>query len=234
MTTMAFDPRSGGIRIHYLIIRLDDFLWFASYEWGNNNETAPILHGYALSFALGARERIIGIGGIPTYDEDLRELDVYCTPGRLLSSTGTRQRGALMFNSVEEPTQLTQALRIDAKANDPKFGRRQVLLPGLRFELVGFTRRNAVLPRVFRLGKKRSPVVIEQAEQLDGFVFEGAATPSHAVNPLDVTGRVLRCIPRSIPPHLVYERADIENDVFVRSESMFVHVPGRVRAWLSA
>lgn len=217
------------------VLRLDDFLWFASHEWGSNNETASLLHGYALSFALSGTERTLAWGGVPRYDEDLAALDVYCSPGRLIATPRRALRTVLTFNSVDGPTQLTQALAIGDKVNDPKFGKRQVLVPGLRFELVAFTRRGFELPRVFRLGKKRSPVVVERATQIEGRRFRSEAEiwAWHAVNPLDVSGEVTRCVPRSIPPHLVYERASIRNDEFVRDGEIVVHVPKRVRSWES-
>jgi CRISPR type I-D-associated protein Csc1 len=222
------------VRAWRVVARLDDFLWFASYEWGSNNETAPVLHGYALSFAMSGTERVLSLGGVPNYADDLAPLDIYCTPARLIPG-GPRQRTVITFNSVDGPTLLTQALAIGEKVNDPKFGKRQVLVPGLRFELVAFTRRGFELPRVFRLGKKRSPVVREQAVELTGrrFHADDETTPFHAINPLDVSGDVTRCLVRSIPPHLIYEWASIRADEFIRDGNLVVHVPARVRSWQS-
>lgn len=224
---------SSNFRIHWLRLRLDDYLWFASLEWGNDNETSAVIHGYALSFALSGRERAFAIGGVPTYDEDLSAVDVYATPARLADRRWSRGlRSVLTFNSIDNPTLLTAVPRIaDGKSNDPKFGKRQVLLPGLRFELAAFTRGQATFPRVFRLGKKRSPVVVEESREVRGSAFRGSAEPSHAINPLDVSGTVTECILHSIPPHLVYERAAIEDDEFVRDGRLVIHVPERVRRW---
>jgi CRISPR type I-D-associated protein Csc1 len=223
-----------GIRATVLLLRLDDFLWFSSYEWGGDNETIPVLHGYALSYALSRYERVLSVGAVPSYEEDLEAIDVYCTPARLVAQPRSRQRGVFTFNSVDNPTQLTQALRIGEKVNDPKFGKRQVLLPGLRFELVAFTRRDAMIPRVIRLGKKRAPIVVEERENVDlSRPFEGDGTPDHAVSPVDVTGRIVRCLPCPIPPHMVFERAEIEKDVFARTGKRLVHIPARVRQWAS-
>lgn len=231
---MAARLDEGRMGIFRLVIRLDDFLWFASYEWGGDNETAPLLHNYALSFALSDHDRADTGGGVPNYENDLREINVYCTPARLIPvRLKQRQRTVLTFNSVDNPTQLTQALRIGEKVNDPKIGKRQVLLPGLHFELFAFTRRDASLPRVFRLGKKRSPVVVEEREQVRATVFEGTETTCHAVSPLDICGKVVQCVPRAIPPHLVYEWARIEGDTFLRTPRGAVHLPERVRNWAS-
>jgi CRISPR-associated protein Csc1 len=229
-------PPPNTVRLWRVVLRLDDFLWFASHEWGGSNETATVLHGYALSFALSGIERTIAWGGVPHYKEDLESLEIYCTPARLLPPPRGALRTVLTFNSVDEPTQLTQALAIGDKVNDPKFGKRQVLVPGLRFELVAFTRQGFDLPRVFRLGKKRSPVVCEEKTPIDGPRFHSSdeLSPFHAVSPLDVSGEVTRCVFRSIPPHLVYERASIKNDEFVRDGEMLVHVPARIRSWESA
>ena len=233
---------ANGFEAHFIALRLDDFLWFASFEWAGDSETALFLHSYALSFALGGRDRIIG-GTVPRYEEDLAELSVYCTPARIerpaalaagLGGLAGQLSTTFTFNSVDEPTQLTQALGIGAKVNDPKIGRRQVLLPGLRFQLVAFTRDGFRLPRVVRLGKKRSPVVIERVESISGATFLGDATPDHAVNPLDVAGRVRSYVPVAIPPHLIYDRAEIEGDEFIRVGKRVVHVPRRVRSWRSS
>lgn len=231
-----------NVEAHFVTLRLDDFLWFASFEWAGDSETAPFLHSFALSLALGGRDRVLG-GTVPQYEEDLNAISVYCTPGRLDGRFAFSQRPAtrqaqlgtsFTFNSVDEPTQLTQALALGEKVNDPKLGRRQVLVPGLRFEFVAFTRDDFRLPRVARLGKKRSPVVIERLERISGHRFRGDATPDHAVNPLDVKGRVTRYIPVAIPPHLIYERAEIEQDEFIRAGDRVVHVPERVRLWQSS
>jgi CRISPR type I-D-associated protein Csc1 len=225
------------MRVWRIVLRLDDFLWFSSYEWGNDNETAPLLHGYALSFAMSGVERVVAVGGVPRYAEDLEQIDIYCTPARLLlDQPRGRQRTVFTFNSVDGPTQLTQALAIGEKANDPKFGKRQVLVPGLLFELFAFTRRGYAPPRVFRLGKKRSPVVRESLVEVRGKVFctDEEVEPSHAVNPLDVAGEVTRAIVRPLPPHLIYEKAFIKSDDFIRDGSLLVHVPERVKSWASA
>ncbi len=227
----------ASMRVWRVVLRLDDFLWFSSYEWGNDNETAPVLHGYALSFAMSGAERVVAVGGVPRYAEDLEQLDVYCTPARLVPDhPRARQSTVFTFNSVDGPTQLTQAMAIGEKANDPKFGKRQVLVPGLRFELIAFTRRGYSPPRVFRLGKKRSPVVRESLVEVQGRTFRSAeeSEPSHAINPLDVAGEVTRAIVRPVPPHLVYEKAFIKDDDFIRDGAVLVHVPERVKSWASA
>lgn len=229
-----------NFEVQFVTLRLDDFLWFASFEWAGDSETALFLHSYALSFALGGYDRVLG-DTVPRYEADLAALSVYCTPARLLAHqvgpAGRRQTHlstAFTFNSVDGPTQLTQALGIGEKVNDPKLGRRQVLVPGLRFEFVAFTRDAFRLPRVVRLGKKRSPVVIERVDPVLGRTFRGDASPDHVVNPLDVTGRVTRYVPVAIPPHLVYDRAEIEDDEFIRAGARVVHLPERVRAWRSS
>lgn len=234
---------AAGLEAQFVTLRLDDFLWFASFEWAGDSETALFLHSYALSFALGGRDRVVA-GVVPRYEEDLAELSVYCTPARLLDRAAApggllgwhagQLRTTFTFNSVDEPTQLTQALRIGPKVNDPKIGRRQVLVPGLRFQFVAFTRDGFRLPRVVRLGKKRSPVVLEDVEPISGARFRGGASPDHAVNPLDVDGRVLRYVPAAIPPHLIYDRAEIEEDEFIRAGNRVVHIPKRVRSWRSS
>lgn len=233
---------SGNFEAQFVTLRLDDFLWFASFEWAGDSDTALFLHSFALSIALGGREHILG-GTVPQYEEDLNALSVYCTPARLdprfsrarpYNAGQAQLSTSFTFNSIDEPTQLTQALRLGDKVNDPKLGRRQVLVPGLRFEFVAFTRNAFQVPRVARLGKKRSPVVIERVERISGHRFRGDATPDHAVNPLDVEGRVVRYVPVAIPPHLIFDRAEIQQDEFIRAGNHVIHVPVRVRLWQSS
>ncbi len=222
------------VRAFDVILRLDDYLWFSSHEWGNNNETTALVHNYALSFALSGGDRILAFGGTPDYEGDLATLDVYCSPARLLADQSIRQlRAVFTFNSIDGPTQRTQALRIGEKVNDPKFGKRQVLYPGLRFHFVAFTRNAFDLPRVFRLGKKRSPVVIETIKEIRGNTFEGTEQPNHAVNPLDVAGVVEDCIMHLMPPHMIYEEATIAGDHFLRAGADAFHIPKRVMQWHS-
>jgi hypothetical protein len=220
---------SADVEAQFVTLRLDDFLWFASFEWAGDSDTALFLHSFALSIALGGRERVLG-GTVPQYEEDLNGLSVYCTPARLDQRFGRARSSvarqsqlntSFTFNSIDDPTQLTQALRLGDKVNDPKLGRRQVLMPGLRFEFVAFTR-------------DKFPVVIERVERISGHRFLGDATPDHAVNPLDVGGRVVRYVPIAIPPHLIYDRAEIEQDEFIRAGNRVIHVPVRVRLWQSS
>ena len=88
--------------------------------------------------------------------------------------------------------------------------------------------------RVARLGKKGCPVRIawEELPQPIAHLVEESSTPTHLVNPLDVSGRLLAYEPINLPPHLLLRRPEIVDDWIVRSGSRQVHVPARVMARL--
>jgi CRISPR-associated protein Csc1 len=211
-----------------------DYLWFSSFEISKTAATSPLIHNYALSYAISGYSYGVYFGNTPRYDEDLASMAAYATPGRPL---GPVSRTRITQNAVNART-----LRTDdapGGSNSPSLGWRLVLDPVWSAErsssdLVGFSfylfaRNGFHPPRVIRLGKKGCPLRLEWEEIKPAVAIlrEDAVRPTHAVNPLDPRGEIVSYDPVAIPPHLVLRVAEIRKDWFVFSGKHTIHVPRR-------
>jgi len=212
-----------------------DFLWFSSFEISKTAATFPLIHNYALSYAICGYSYGTYVGSTPRYDQDLAVMRAYATPAR---PSGSVARTRFTQNAVSSRT-----LRTDdapRNINSPAIGCRLVLNPvwngagndaeaaGFRFYL--FARAEFRPPAVVRLGKKGCPVRFEWEEIKSPVAVrvETPIRPTHAVNPLDVAGEIVSYEPLPIPPHLIFRMAEIQNDWFVFADEHRVHVPRRI------
>lgn len=210
-----------------------DYLWFSSSEISKLSVTLPVLHNYALCYALSHYERGVAIGSTPQYASDLAAMPLYVTP----AEAPLAERTVITFNAIDNVTMRTD---VKPNVNTPDLGKRMYLNPiyeqndagqpvkGYRFYAFAFDGR---MPRsVTRLGKKGCPVRIRWAEimrPIARFANE-AQQPTHLVNPLDISGQLLRYEPVSIPPHLLVREAEIAQDWFITSAQHRIHVPKSV------
>lgn len=217
-----------------------DYLWFSSTEISKVSVTLPVLHNYALCYALAGYERGVTLGSTPTYAEDLARMSLYATPAQ---AERLVERTKVTFNALDSVT-----LRTDLKpnVNSPDYGWRIYLDPlfegnaetkphlGYTFYLFTFDRSR---PRsVFRLGKKGCPVRV-QWEEIEWAQAEFSAAPripGHVVNPLDISGQVLRYEPVALPPHVLLRSAEIVDDWFITRGPHVIHVPKPVLERLQA
>ena len=237
---------ANAIRLHEYGIRVfagrlynHDYLWFSSNEISKVSTTQPILHNYALCYALSQRSYRVFVGSTPKYVEDpASEFDampLYATPAHAVSVTRT----TITFNAVDSLTLTTG----DSKTlNTPNLGKRVYLdliwesatIEGPRkgYEFYVFTFDGYRLPGVVRLGKKGAPVRLRWQEiQSPVALFrEGPQRPTHLVNPLDVSGRVVSYDPMMLPPHLLLRTVTLAEDWWVFGERHAIHVPKRVLA----
>lgn len=205
-----------------------DFLWFSSFEIGKTSTTSTLLHNYALTYAVNGFSYGFFSGCVPRYSEDLDQMSSYATaalPRRQLECTRFTQ------NAINSVTLRTEA---PSGKNSPALGWRIVLNPSIEseelFRFYLFAEEQFVPPSVVRLGKKGCPIRIKwtQLANMNPVYSKTPIVPSHAVNPLDITGKVLSCTPVSIPPHLIFGQAEIAEDWFILSDSHRVHIPTRV------
>jgi CRISPR-associated protein Csc1 len=231
------DLNAEGIRLYAGRLHNHDYLWFSSFEISKTAATLPLLHNYALSYALSGYSHWVYVGNTPSYEKDLGAMPVYATPAR---ARGPVARTRFTQNAVNSRTLRTD----DAPrgANSPALGWRLVLDPvwskgdaekdvsGFTFYL--FTLEGFRPPSVVRLGKKGCPIRLEWKEILPAVAIltQKAVRPTHAVNPLDVHGEIISYEPMPIPPHLVLRVAEIRNDWFVFAGEHCVHIPRRFTA----
>ena len=176
---------------------------------------------------------------MPKYVQDAEgefgAMPLYCTPAQ---ASGV-QRTTITFNALDDLTQTTG----DSKSmNTPNLGKRvylnllwerpEVERPKLGYEFYCFTFDGYALPTAFRLGKKGTPARVrwEELPRAVAYFREQPERPTHVVNPLDVSGRIVSYDPIAIPPHLLLRTVTIEQDWFVFGGRHAVQVPKRVLA----
>lgn len=228
------DLNARGIRLYAGRLFNHDYLWFSSFEISKTAATFPLIHNYALSYAISGYSYGIYAGSAPRYEEDLAAMPVYATPAR---PEGLVSRTRFTQNAVNARTLRTD----DAPrgSNSPALGWRLVLDPVWRgsvlestpsgFSFYLFARHEFRPPPVVRLGKKGCPIRFEWEEIIPAVAVltESAVHPTHAVNPLDVQGEILSYDPLPIPPHLIFRTAEIRKDWFVFAGEHRVLVPRR-------
>jgi CRISPR-associated protein Csc1 len=220
-----------GVRVFAGRLHNHDFLWFSSFEISKTAATLPLLHNYALSYALSGYSFGVFEGHSPRYAEDLRAMSAYATPARTDGFSAWTRFTQNAINSV--------TLRTDdapSGCNSPSLGWRLVLDPvwgersGFVFYL--FAQPSFAPPGVVRLGKKGCPVRLhwEEITSPVAVFSEAPVRPTHAVNPLDVQGELESFEPVAIPPHVVLRVAEIRRDWFVFAGKHRIHLPRRFTA----
>jgi len=232
----------SGVRLFAGRLYNHDYLWFSSNEISKVSTTVPILHNYALCYALAQRSHRIAVGSTPKYavdaENEFGSMPLYATPAQATNV----ERTTITFNAVDALTLTTG----DSKGmNTPNLGKRVYLnlqwetldmeRPKLGYEFYVFTFDGYRLPTAFRLGKKGAPVRVRWNELLNAVaVFrDQPERPTHVVNPLDVSGNITRYEPVAIPPHLLMRSVTVEHDWCVFNGPHVVHVPRRVLARLN-
>jgi len=229
-----FDLNAQGIRLYAGRLYNHDYLWFSSFEISKTAATSPLIHNYALSYALSGYSYGVYVGNTPRYADDLDVMPAYATPARPQASVS---RTRFTQNAVNSRTLRTD----DAPrgSNSPALGWRLVLDPvwckaaaeanfsGFAFYL--FTRGLFRPPSVVRLGKKGCPVRLEWEEisPAVAILTDKEVRPTHAIDPLDIQGEILSYEPLPIPPHLIFRVAELRNDWFIFSGDHRVHLPRR-------
>jgi CRISPR type I-D-associated protein Csc1 len=228
------DLNARGIRLYNARLYNHDYLWFSSFEISKTAGTTPIIHSYALSYALSNYSYGIYFGGGPKYEHDLAAMAAYATPANPVGQVFLTRFTQNAINSV--------TLRTDDAprgVNSPALGFKLVIDPVWRtaagdrdpsgFNFYVFAKSDFRLPSVFRLGKKGCAVRLDSEEIVTPIAIrsESVVRPTHAINPLDIQGKIIAYQPVPIPPHLILKSADIQDDWFVFSGHHRVHVPAR-------
>lgn len=229
----SIDLRDRDLRLYAGRLYNHDYLWFSSFEISKTAATLPLIHNYALSYALSGYSYGLYFGNTPRYSEDLAAMSAYATPAR---PKGSVARTRFTQNAINSRTLRTD----DAPrgSNSPALGWRLVLdpvwsgMPGYNstgFDFYLFSKAVFKPPSVVRLGKKGCPVRLHWKEISPAVAVysDKAIRPTHAVNPLDVQGEIAAYEPVPIPPHMILRVAEIRNDWFIFSGEHCIHLPGR-------
>lgn len=190
--------------IYRCTLELHDSLYFATREIGRLYETEPILHNYALCYALGlvdsdrhstqvAEEhsyRYFCLEQVPKYEEHLTPLNqqrIYVTPARSVNHAAVLHTWKYANNNYHVEMEKTQK-------NIPSFGRAKEIAPESQFECFIISekplsqRKDAKyrLPQWIRLGKWASKAKVELSNPLNFELKTDDFLCSYPLNPLDV------------------------------------------------
>jgi CRISPR-associated protein Csc1 len=198
--------------IYRCTIELHDSLYFATREIGRLYETEPILHNYALCYALGLVDsdrhsttvpeehsyRYFCPEQVPKYEEHLTPLNqqgIYVTPARAVRHTTVLNTWKYANNNYHVEMEKTQK-------NIPSFGRTKEIAPESKFECFILTQQLLILPTWVRLGKWASKAEVRSEELSKIKQSEGEFTFPYPLNPLDVmfTHQVLSYDTVNMPP----------------------------------
>ena len=177
-------------------IELHDSLYFATREIGRLYETEPVIHNYALCYALGlvdspiysttvAEEdsyRYFCPEQIPKYEQHLTALNkqgIYVTPARSISHTSTLNTWKYANNNYHVEMEKTQK-------NIPSFGRTKEIAPESKFEFFIISEKPLKLAKWIRLGKWMSKAELTTEEIVNFVSKNGDFIFPYLLNPLDV------------------------------------------------
>ncbi|MEG3889820.1 type I-D CRISPR-associated protein Cas5/Csc1 [Microcoleus sp. Z1_A1] len=179
-------------------IELHDSLYFATREIGRLYETEPIIHNYALCYALGLVDseiysttvseehsyRYFCPEQVPKYEPHLTALNqqgIYVTPGRSISHSSTLNTWKYANNNYHVEMEKTQK-------NIPSFGRTKEIAPESKFEFFIISEKSLKLAKWIRLGKWMSKAAVEIVEQKEvkRSTSEANLNFPYLLNPLDV------------------------------------------------
>lgn len=200
------------VTIYRCELELHDSLYFATREIGRLYETEPILHNYALCYALGLVDsethsttvveehsyRYFCPEQVPQYEEHLIPLNqqgIYVTPARAVSHAAVLNTWKYADNRYHVEMQKTQK-------NIPSFGRAKEIAPESIFECFIISQKPLVLPKWIRLGKWMSKAEVRVEELPKPTRGEGTFTFPYSLNPVDVmfTHQVLSYDVVNMPP----------------------------------
>jgi len=199
--------------VYRCTLELHDSLYYATREIGRLYETEPVLHNYALCYALGLVDseqygttvgeddsyRYFCPEQVPMYEAHLTPLNqqgIYITPARAVHHAAVLNTWKYADNRYHVEMQKTQK-------NIPSFGRAKEIAPESQFEFFAISQRPLTFPRWIRLGKwmsKAEVVVKELLTPKQNSTRE--FTFPYPLNPLDVmfTNQVLSYDTINMPP----------------------------------
>ena len=198
--------------IYRCTLELHDSLYFATREIGRLYETEPVLHNYALCYALGLVDserysttvseehsyRYFCPDQVPKYEEHLTPLNqqgIYVTPARAVNHATILNTWKYANNNYHVEMEKTQK-------NIPSFGRAKEIAPESQFECFIISEKSLALPRWIRLGKWASKAEVRSEELPNPKQTDGEFTFPNPLNPLDVmfTHQVLSYDTVNMPP----------------------------------
>ncbi|MEA5513789.1 type I-D CRISPR-associated protein Cas5/Csc1 [Nodularia sp. UHCC 0506] len=221
-------------------LELHDSLYFATREIGRLYETEPIIHNYALCYALGlvdskiysttvAEEhsyRYFCPEQVPKYEEHLTPLNqqgIYITPARSIKHSAVLNTWKYANNNYHVEMEKTQK-------NIPSFGRAKEIAPESQFEFFVISQKPITLPKWIRLGKWMSKAEVTVAELRKSKTFSGVFTCKYPLNPLDVmfTHQVISYDVVNMPPVSLIQNVQMRGEYYQFEGISELKLPARM------
>ena len=222
-------------------LELHDSLYFATREIGRLYETEPVLHNYALCYAMGLVDsefhhtsvseehsyRYFCPEQVPKYEEHLTPLNqqgIYITPARSLSHAAILNTWKYANNNYHVEMEKTQK-------NIPSFGRAKEIAPESRFEFFAISQKPLKLPRWIRLGKWASKAELIVEELPKAKQSEGRFTFPYPLNPLDVmfTNRVISYDVVNMPPVSLIRNVQLQGQYYYFDSLKELKIPAQMQ-----
>jgi CRISPR-associated protein Csc1 len=218
-------------------LELHDSVYYATREIGRLYETEPIIHNYALCYALGLVDsekyattvpqehsyRYFCPEQVPKYEEHLTPLNeqgIYVTPASSIRHTSILNTWKYANNNYYVMMEKTQK-------NIPSFGRAKEIAPESVFEFFVISQKELKLPKWIRLGKwmSKAEVTVEKLPQpktkTDLFIC------THPLNPLDVmfSNQVISYDVVNMPPVSLIKNAQLRGQFYCFDTVKDVRLP---------
>lgn len=215
-------------RIHRCQLELHDSLYYATREIGRLYETEPVIHNYALCYALGLVDsdrystrvpeehsyRYFCPEQVPKYEEHLTPLNqqsIYITPARSLCHAAILNTWKYADNRYHVEMEKTQK-------NIPSYGRAKEIAAESKFEFFAISEKPLTLPRWIRLGKwmSKAEVEIVETQEVKRSNNEQEFTFPYPLNPLDVmfSHQVIRYDVINMPPVSLIQNVTIRGQSY--------------------
>lgn len=225
------------VLIYRCQLELHDSLYFPTRELGRLYETEPVIHNYALCYALGLVDseiysttvskehsyRYFCPEQVPKYEEHLTPLNqqgIYITPARSISHTAILNTWKYANNNYHVEMEKTQK-------NIPSFGRAKEIAPESEFEFFVISQKEIKLPRWIRLGKwmSKAELIVQQLSKMK--TAEGLFTCVHPLNPLDVmfTNQVMSYDVVNMPPVSLIQNVQIQGQYYQFEDIKNLKIP---------
>lgn len=226
--------------IYHCQLELHDSLYFATREIGRLYETEPVLHNYALCYALGLVDsdrhstrvpeehsyRYFCPEQVPKYEEHLIPLNqqgIYVTPARAVNHASVLNTWKYANNNYHVEMEKTQK-------NIPSFGRTKEIAPESQFEFFVIAEQALTLPKWIRLGKWMSKAEVKVEELPKAKRSQGDFTVAFPLNPLDVmfSYRVLSYDTINMPPVSLIRNVRLQGE-FYSFEKSALRIPAQMQ-----
>jgi CRISPR-associated protein Csc1 len=227
--------------IYRCTLELHDSLYFATREIGRLYETEPVLHNYALSYALGLVDSdryattvseedaycYFCAEQVPKYKQHLTPLNekgIYVTPARAVHYASILNTWKYANNNYHVEMEKTAR-------NIPSFGRTKEIAPESRFEFFVISKSVLTLPKWIRIGKwaSKAEVITQPLTPSSTRTIEEVV--SYPLNPLDVmfTNQVLSYDTVNMPPVSLIRNVRMVGEFYTFEQVKDLKLPVRMQ-----